>query len=43
MYKIHCLNNISEKGTGLLTDAYQLTDDMSEATGVLVRLSLIHI
>lgn len=42
MYKIHCLNNISEKGTGLLTDAYQLTDDMSEATGVLVRSAAMH-
>ena len=42
MYKIHCLNNISSKGTDLLTDAYGLTDNLDEATGVLVRSAAMH-
>lgn len=42
MYKIHCLNNISSKGTDLLTDAYELTDDMAQATGILVRSAAMH-
>ena len=42
MYKIHCLNNISAKGTDLLTDAYELTDNFDEATGILVRSAAMH-
>ena len=42
MYKIHCLNNISSKGTDLLTEAYELTDDMAQATGILVRSAAMH-
>lgn len=42
MYKIHCLNNISSKGTDLLSDAYELTDDLAQATGVLVRSAAMH-
>lgn len=42
MYKIHCLNNISEEGLALLTDEYELTDDMSEADAVLVRSANMH-
>ena len=42
MYKIHCLNNISAKGTELLTDAYELTDNLDEANGILVRSAAMH-
>ncbi len=42
MRYIHCLNNISAKGTDLLTDAYELTDDLSRAEGVLVRSAAMH-
>ena len=37
MYKVHCLNNISEKGLALLTDEYELTDNIDEADVILVR------
>ena len=37
MYKVHCLNNISEKGLALLTDEYELTDNVDEADVILVR------
>ena len=37
MRKIHCLNAISKYGTDLLTADYELTDDLSQAEGVLVR------
>ena len=42
MYKIHCLNKISKIGTNLLTDAYQLTEKLEEADGVLVRSAAMH-
>ena len=42
MPKIHCMNNISEAGTNLLPDSYQLTDDPSQATGILVRSAAMH-
>ena len=42
MYRIHCLNNISKYGTDLLTSSYELTDDMSQAAGVLVRSAAMH-
>lgn len=42
MYKVHCLNNISEKGLALLTDDYVLTDDASEADVILVRSANMH-
>ena len=42
MRYIHCLNNISDKGTDLLTDAYELTDDLSQAEGILVRSAAMH-
>lgn len=42
MHKIHCLNNISAKGTDLLTDAYELTDAYDEAAGILVRSAAMH-
>ena len=37
MYKVATLNKISEKGTSLFTDIYELTDDMNSATAILVR------
>ena len=42
MRYIHCLNNISAKGTDLLGAGYQLTDDLSQADGVLVRSAAMH-
>ena len=37
MYKVHCLNNISEKGLALLSSDYELTDNVDEADVILVR------
>lgn len=42
MHHIHCLNNISPRGTDLLTDDYALTDDISKACGILVRSAAMH-
>lgn len=42
MRKIHCLNAISKYGTDLLTDAYELTGDVNEAEGILVRSASLH-
>lgn len=42
MYKVHCLNNISEKGLSLLTDEYELTDNIDEANVILVRSANMH-
>ena len=42
MYKIHCLNKISRKGTELLTEDYQITDCGEEAEGILVRSASMH-
>lgn len=42
MKKIHCLNPISKLGTGLLTENYQLTDEKTEAEGILVRSASMH-
>lgn len=42
MKKIHCLNAISKYGTDLLTENYELTGDMSEANGILVRSASLH-
>lgn len=39
---VHCLNNISKFGTDLLTEDYQLTDNIDEATGILVRSAAMH-
>ena len=36
-YKIAALNKISPRGTGLLTDNYELTDDVNGASAILVR------
>lgn len=42
MYKIKCLNPISQYGLNLLTDKYEITDDINEAAGVLVRSAAMH-
>ena len=42
MYKVHCLNNISQEGLALLTDDYELTDNIEEADAILVRSANMH-
>lgn len=42
MYKIHCLNNISPVGLELLSDQYELTDQIEEADAILVRSANMH-
>ena len=42
MYQIHYLNKISPKGTALWKENYQLTEDLAEADGVLVRSAAMH-
>lgn len=42
MKKIHCLNAISQYGTDLFTEDYELTGDINEANGILVRSASLH-
>ena len=42
MPRIHCLNNISAKGTDQLPANYELTDDFGQADGILVRSAQLH-
>ena len=42
MIKICCLNPISKVGTSRLTDAYEMTDQLSDASAVLVRSASMH-
>lgn len=42
MRKIHCLNAISKYGTDQLTSDYELTGDVNEADGILVRSASLH-
>lgn len=42
MRKIHCLNPISKLGTGLFTENYEMTADVTEADGILVRSASMH-
>ena len=42
MYKVHCLNKISPKGTELWTEDYQATDDIGQAEAILVRSASMH-
>jgi D-3-phosphoglycerate dehydrogenase len=42
MYKINCLNPISKIGLANLTADYQLTDNVNEAQGILVRSASMH-
>lgn len=42
MHKVHYLNNISEKGTALWTDKYELTQAVDQAEAILVRSAAMH-
>ncbi len=42
MPRIHCLNNISKKGTDQLPAGYELVDDLAQAEGILVRSAQLH-
>ncbi len=43
MRLIHCLNNISSRGTDLLDrNSYELTDSLEESEGILVRSAAMH-
>ena len=42
MPRIHCLNNISTKGTDQLPAGYELVEDLAQADGILVRSAKLH-
>lgn len=42
MRKIHCLNPVSACGTDLLSKQYEMTDNVTEAEGILVRSASMH-
>jgi D-3-phosphoglycerate dehydrogenase len=42
MYKVASLNKISPKGAALLSDDYEMTDDIDAATAILVRSADMH-
>lgn len=42
MFKIKCLNPISKYGLNLMTSNYEVTDDVNEANGILVRSASMH-
>lgn len=42
MYQIKCMNVISKVGTDLLTDDYQLTEELAQADALLVRSASLH-
>ena len=42
MRQIHCINAISKYGTDQFTEDYQLTDEVNEAEGILVRSASLH-
>lgn len=42
MFKVNCLNNISNVGLDLFSDNYQMVDAFNQADAVLVRSSSIH-
>ncbi len=42
MYKINCLNPISQNGLSKLTADYALTEEINEAEGILVRSASMH-
>ena len=42
MPRIHCLNNISQRGTDQLPESYELVDALDQADGVLVRSAKLH-
>ena len=42
MKKIHCLNPIAKCGLDRLPEDYQITDNVNEADGILVRSASMH-
>lgn len=42
MYQLHYLNSISPKGTALLTENYEKTENLADAQAVLVRSASMH-
>ena len=42
MYKVLCLNNISQKGLSRLTPEFSITEDISEADAIIVRSANLH-
>ena len=40
--KIYCLNNISAVGTDSFREGYELTDNLDEAAGIMVRSAKMH-
>ena len=42
MYKIHCLNNISKKGLQVLSEDYEIVEDIKDADAILVRSANMH-
>jgi len=42
MYKVATLNKISKKGTSLLTDKYEMTEDACAANAIIVRSADMH-
>ena len=42
MFKYHCLNPISKVGLEKFTDEFQLTENVNEAGGILVRSASMH-
>ena len=42
MFKINCLNKISPNGLRVLTNKYDITEDINEADAILVRSAVMH-
>lgn len=42
MYKVHCLNNISNKGLDCFSNDYEIVDSIDEANVILVRSANMH-
>ena len=42
MTKVNCLNPISELGTGLFNNNYEMTDNFADADVALVRSAAMH-
>lgn len=42
MYKINCLNKISANGIRVLTNKYDITENINEADAILVRSAVMH-
>ena len=42
MYKINCLNPIAQVGLENFNEQYEITKDVKEADGILVRSASMH-